>query len=156
MIRIAHYGLAGPRRPPAMTLETDRSPEQTRMVMDATSAAEARERVTKWIEETRQIFSLLPELLAGDQQAGERVSAAQKEAEKLHRDVEDLKRENQQLRLEKEEIAQAMSHIAAKLGITPRRSPFERTPGEFPKLGEPLKAHEPAKRADSPQAAEPP
>src|SRR2546427_1758185 len=145
MIRIAHYGLAGPRRPPAMTLETDRSPEQTRMVMDATSAAEARERVTKWIEETRQIFSLLPELLAGDQQAGERVSAAQKEAEKLHRDVEDLKRENQQLRLEKEEIAQAMSHIAAKLGITPRPSPLQRAAArEAPQLGDHLKAAQPA------------
>src|SRR5437879_4386594 len=73
-------------------------PEQTRMVMDATSAAEARERIMKWIEDTRQIVNLLPELLSGDQQAGERVSAAQKETEKLHKDVEDLKRENQQLR----------------------------------------------------------
>src|SRR5439155_1563312 len=69
------------------------------MVMDATSAAETRERITKWIEETRQIFGLLPELLSADHQAGERVSAAQKEAERLHKDVEELRRENQHRRL---------------------------------------------------------
>ena len=121
--------------------------------MDVTSAAETRERITKWVEETRQIFGLLPELLSADHQAGERVSAAQRETEKLHRDVEELRRENQQLRLEKDEITQAMSQIAAKLGITPRRSPFDRAaPGELTKLAEPLKAPEPAKVAEPPKA----
>ena len=119
------------------------------MVMDPTSAAEARARITKWIEETRQIFVLLPDLMSGDHQAGERASAAQKEAEKLHKEVEDLKRENHLLRLEKDEIAQAMSQIAAKLGITPRRSPFERgTAGEPAKDSRPMeqpKAPDPAK-----------
>ena len=123
--------------------------------MDPTSAAEARERVAKWIEETRQIFSLLPELMAGDHHAG---ASAQKEVDKLHKDLEDLKRENHLLRLEKDEIAQAMGQIAAKLGITPRRSPFERSgpgehprqpdhprPAETPKVAEPTKAVDPAK-----------
>ena len=122
------------------------------MVMDPTSAAEARARVTKWIEEARQIFALLPELMAGDNQAGERASAAQKEAEKLHKEVEDLKRENHLLRLEKDEIAQAMSQIAAKLGITPRRSPFERAG-----VGEPAKAADHQKPPDAPlRPVEPP
>jgi hypothetical protein len=125
------------------------------MAMDPTSAAEARERVAKWIEETRQIFSLLPELMAGDHHAG---ASAQKEVDKLHKDLEDLKRENHLLRLEKDEIAQAMGQIAAKLGITPRRSPFERSgpgehprqpdhprPAEAPKVAEPTKAADPAK-----------
>ena len=124
--------------------------------MDPTSAAEARERVTKWIEETRQIFALLPELLAGDQQAGAAAQAAQKEVEKLHRGLEDLKRENHMLRLEKDEIAQAMGHIAAKLGITPRRSPFERgTAGEAPRPIDPLKPLDPPKAAEHPKAADP-
>jgi regulator of replication initiation timing len=88
--------------------------------------------------------------MSGDHQAGERASAAQKEAEKLHKEVEDLKRENHLLRLEKDEIAQAMSQIAAKLGITPRRSPFERgnagepgkdsRPMEQPKVPDPAKS----------------
>jgi regulator of replication initiation timing len=121
--------------------------------MDPTSAAEARERVTKWIEETRQIFALLPELMAGDQQADARF---QKELGKLHKEIEDLKRENHLLRLEKDEIAQAMGQIAAKLGITPRRSPFERgTAAEPPKPGEQARPAEPTKPVEHPKAADP-
>lgn len=119
------------------------------MAMDPTSAAEARARVAKWIEETRQIFALIAELIAGDHQPG---AAAQKEVEKLHKDIEDLKRENHLLRLEKDEVAQAMGQIAAKLGITPRRSPFERSgPGENPRQP----AAESAKAAENPKAADP-
>jgi hypothetical protein len=123
------------------------------MVMDPTSAAEARERVAKWIEETRQIFSLLPELIAGDHHAG---ASAQKEVDKLHKDIEELKRENHLLRLEKDEIAQAMGQIAAKLGITPRRSPFDRSgPGDQPRQADHTKPVESAKLAEHPKAAEP-
>ena len=121
--------------------------------MDPTSAAEARERVAKWIEETRQIFSLLPELIAGDHHAG---ASAQKEVDKLHKDIEELKRENHLLRLEKDEIAQAMGQIAAKLGITPRRSPFDRSgPGDQPRQADHAKPVESAKLAEHPKAAEP-
>ena len=60
--------------------------------MDAPGAADARERVTKWIEQTRQLFSVLPELLVTDPHVSERVSAAEKEAERLRRELEDLKR----------------------------------------------------------------
>ena len=120
--------------------------------MDPTSAAEARERVVKWIEETRQIFSLLPELIPADHHAS---ASAQKEVDKLHKDLEDLKRENHLLRLEKDEIAQAMGQIAAKLGITPRRSPFDRSaPGEHPRSPDPPRSPEPAKPAE-PKAADP-
>jgi hypothetical protein len=123
------------------------------MAMDPTSAAEARERVAKWIEETRQIFALMPELIAGDHHAG---AAAQKEVDKLHKDIEDLKRENHLLRLEKDEIAQAMGQIAAKLGITPRRSPFERSgPGEHPRQPDHAKPPESPKAAEHPKAADP-
>jgi hypothetical protein len=123
------------------------------MAMDPTSAAEARERVAKWIEETRQIFSLLPELIAGDHHAG---ASAQKEVDKLHKDIEELKRENHLLRLEKDEIAQAMGQIAAKLGITPRRSPFDRSgPGDQPRQADHAKPVESAKLAEHPKAAEP-
>jgi hypothetical protein len=123
------------------------------MVMDPTSAAEARERVAKWIEETRQIFSLLPELMAGDHHAD---ASAQKEVDKLHKDIEELKRENHLLRLEKDEIAQAMGQIAAKLGITPRRSPFDRSgPGDQPRQADHAKPVESAKLAEHPKAAEP-
>ena len=120
--------------------------------MDATMAAEARERVTKWIEETRQLFTLLPELLATDPHVNERATAAEKEIEKLKKDVEDLKRENVQLRGEKDEIAQAMGQIAAKLGIAPRKSPFERTPPpDLQKPAEPVRSGEPPRVAEHPK-----
>ena len=120
--------------------------------MDATVAAEARERVTKWIEETRQLFALLPELLATDSHATEQAKVADKEIERLRREMEDLKKENHQLRGEKDEIAQAMGPIAQKLGLAPRKSPFERTPGgDHPKAAEPAKAGEPPKPAEQPK-----
>src|SRR5215467_12532344 len=123
------------------------------MVMDPTSAAEARERVAKWIEEARQIFALLPELIAGDHHAG---ASAQKEVDKLHKDIEELKRENHLLRLEKDEVAQAMGQIAAKLGITPRRSPFERSgPAEHGRQPEHPKAPESPRQTEQPKAVEP-
>lgn len=123
------------------------------MDMDATMAAEARERVTKWIEETRQLFTLLPELLASETHVSERVNAAQKEIEKIKKEVEDLRKENHQLRVEKDDIAQAMGQIAAKLGIAPRKSPFERTPGgdHAGKPGEQAKPAEPPKAAEHPK-----
>lgn len=113
-------------------------------------AAEARERVTKWIEDTRQLFALLPELLASDPQVNERITAGQKEVEKLRKEVEDLRKENHQLRLEKDDIAQAMGQIAAKLGIAPRKSPFERIPGgDSPAPAKPTA--EPPKAAEHPK-----
>jgi len=90
-------------------------------------AAEARERLRKWIEETRQILGTLPELVEPDTSAGEGGAKAEREIERLKKEVDDLKKENLQLRGEKDEIAQAMGQIAQKLGIAPRKSPFERT-----------------------------
>src|SRR3989442_12141344 len=98
------------------------------MVMDATSAAETRERITKWIEETRQIFGLLPELLSADHQAGGRVRAAPKEAERLHKDVQEPRREKQHPRPAKGEIARGTAQSPTNLGRTPRGSPFTRAP----------------------------
>src|SRR5216117_3476052 len=128
--------------------------------MDAPGAADARERVTKWIEQTRQLFSVLPELLVTDPHVSERVSAAEKEAERLRRELEDLKRENNQLRGERDEMAQAMSLVAQKLGFSPRKSPFERShagdhpkPGELAKPSEPPKL-EPQKAGEAPKATD--
>src|SRR3989442_9872788 len=98
--------------------------------MDAAGAAEARERITKWIEETRQLFALLPGLLVPDAQVNERASAAEKEVERLRKEIDDLKKEALQLRGERDEIGHAVSLVIQKFGLAPRKSPFERTPGE--------------------------
>ena len=126
--------------------------------MDAAEAAEASQRVTKWIEETRQLFALLPGLVVTDTQVNERVGVIEKEVERLRKEVDDLKKENHHLRGERDEIAQAMSQIAHRLGWLPRKSPFERTlagdhpkPVEHPKVAEHPKAGE-APKTDQPKA----
>src|SRR5256886_15081464 len=134
--------------------------------MDTAEAAEASQRVTKWIEETRQLFTLLPGLVVTDTQVNERVGVIEKEVERLRKEVDDLKKENHHLRGERDEIAQAMSQIAHRLGWGPRKSPFERTlagdqpkpvehpktvehpkGGGHPKAGEAAKTHQPQDRA---------
>lgn len=110
--------------------------------MEATAGVDARERVTRWIEETRQLLALLPELLANDAR-NERALAAERESEKLRKELDDLRRENQQLR---DDIAQAMAQVAQKLGLAPRKSPFERSPTNPPAppgTVEPLRPAEP-------------
>jgi hypothetical protein len=131
--------------------------------MDALGVAEGRERVTKWIEETRQLFGVLPDLLGSDSQLNERVTASEREIERLRKELDDLRRENLQLRGERDEIAQAMTLVAQRLGFTPRKSPFERThagdhlkPAEPPKAGEAPKAAEVSKPGEAPKTGEPP
>ena len=125
--------------------------------MDAAGAAEARERITKWIEETRQLFALLPGLLVTDAQVNERASAAEREVERLRKEIDDLKKEALQLRGDRDEIGQAMSLVIQKFGLAPRKSPFERTPGgDHPKPSEPPKAVEPPKGAEPAKATDRP
>lgn len=120
--------------------------------MDAAGAAEARERVTKWIEETRQLLAVLPELFGTDSHINERVTAAEKEVERLRKELDETRRENHHLRGERDDIAQAMSQVAQRLGFAPRKSPFERShAADHPKAAEQPKAGEPAK-TDLPKA----
>src|SRR5499426_4567477 len=113
--------------------------------------AQVRERVTRWIEEGRDLFALLPELLGAEKEAellrrelmelrkelAESKSQSgdmQKEYGDLHRQVEALRQQNEQLLAEKAEAGQALAkvletvqatnQIAQKLGVT--KSPFAR------------------------------
>lgn len=114
--------------------------------MDEKTGAEQRQRMTRWLEESRQMLNFLPELLDANGQLTLRAVAAEQECErlrkeieefeKLRKDVEELKRDNQLLRGERDEIAQSfaklmetvqpMNQIAQKLGL--KKSPFEREP----------------------------
>ena len=58
--------------------------------------------------------------------------------------------------LKKLESPERVGQIAAKLGITPRRSPFDRSgPGDQPRQAEHAKPVESAKLPEQPKAAEP-
>ena len=112
---------------------------------------QVRERVTRWIEEGRDLFALLPELLGAEKEAellrrelmelrkelAESRSQSgdmQKEHGDLHKQLEALRQENEQLLAEKAEAGQALAkmletvqatnQIAQKLGVT--KSPFAR------------------------------
>jgi len=112
---------------------------------------QVRERVTRWIEEGRDLFALLPELLGAEKEAellrrelmemrkelAESKSQSgdmQKEYGDLHKQVEALRQQNEQLIAEKTEAGQALAkvletvqatnQIAQKLGVT--KSPFAR------------------------------
>lgn len=105
--------------------------------MDDAAVAQARQRVMHWIEESREVFGLMPEVLLGSKAD---------EAEKLARELADVRKhrdellkEVEALRRERDEVAQAFAklletvqstnQIAQKLGVT--KSPFAR-PGAVP------------------------
>jgi phage shock protein A len=112
---------------------------------------QVRERVTRWIEEGRDLFALLPELLGAEKEAEllrrelmelrkelaefkSQSGNMQKEHGDLHKQLETLRQENEQLLAEKAEAGQALAkmletvqatnQIAQKLGVT--KSPFAR------------------------------
>ena len=116
--------------------------------MDETHVSE---RITRWIEEGRELFALLPELLGAAKEAEllrrelmelrkelaeskTQSGDMQKEHGDLHKQVEALRQENEQLVAEKVEAGQALAkmletvqatnQIAQKLGVT--KSPFAR------------------------------
>jgi chromosome segregation ATPase len=61
--------------------------------MEDTAAPQARERLTRWIEDSREIFALLPEVLDAVQKASAKTEHAEREAERLRRELMGLRKE---------------------------------------------------------------
>ena len=111
------------------------------MPMDDAAAMQARERLTRWIEDGREIFALLPGLLESGQKTSAKIEHAERDAERLRRELmelrkelseakdraqsneaekqleeyrkqlEELRRANEQLKNEKDEVAQAFAKL---------------------------------------------
>ncbi|HET7342410.1 MAG TPA: hypothetical protein VFL90_13195 [Methylomirabilota bacterium] len=105
-----------------------------------------RERITRWIEESRELLALLPELLEAEQKLNARTDHAEKESERLRKEltelrkdlgdaktqgsdmrkehvdlqkeVEDLRKQNEQLRAEKDEAGQALAKVLETVQAT--------------------------------------
>jgi len=109
--------------------------------------AQIRERFARWIEDTKELFGLLPGLLDHDQQLTAKTDHAEQETERLRRELGELRKEldetrkqNEQLRADKDEAAQALAkvletvqatnQVALKLGVM--RSPFARREAPAP------------------------
>jgi chromosome segregation ATPase len=107
---------------------------------------QVRERFIRWIEETRELFALLPQLLDHDQKLTEKTDHAEKESERLRRELTELRKDlvdakthavdlnkehgdlqkeldearrmNEQLRAEKDEAAQALVKVLETVQAT--------------------------------------
>ena len=107
---------------------------------------QVRDRVMRWIEESRELFALLPELLSHDQRLTEKTDQAEKETERLRRELTELRkelgdarihaddlrkghaealreldearRENEVLRAEKDEAGQALAKVLETVQAT--------------------------------------
>jgi chromosome segregation ATPase len=61
--------------------------------MEDAAATQARERLTRWIEESREVFALLPEVLDSVQKASAKTEHAEREAERLRKELMGLRKE---------------------------------------------------------------
>lgn len=103
------------------------------------ATATARDRLTRWIEESQAVLAAMPEILEAAQQASLRAEQAEREAERLRRELaearkeltdvrtaaesqqrtkvesqgelDELRRENATLKAEKDEAAQAFARL---------------------------------------------
>ena len=108
--------------------------------------ANVRERITRWIEESKELFAMLPELLEIEQKLSAKTEHAEKEAERLrrelgelrkelaetktqdvevkkeagdlHKQLDDLRKQNEQLKAEKEEAGQALAKVLETVQAT--------------------------------------
>jgi len=109
-------------------------------------ASQLRERLARWIEESRELLSHLPELFDIEQKLSAKTEHAEKEAEKLrkelaelrkelaeaktqdvtirkesgdlHRELDELRKQNEQLKSEKDEAAQAFAKLLDTMQAT--------------------------------------
>ena len=105
-----------------------------------------RERITRWIEESKELFGVLPEILELEQKLSAKTDHAEKESERLrkelaelrkelaaaktqdvdirketgdlHKEVAELRKQNEQLKAEKEEAGQALAKVLETVQAT--------------------------------------
>jgi septal ring factor EnvC (AmiA/AmiB activator) len=105
-----------------------------------------RERFTRWVEDTKELFALLPALLDHDQRLTAKTDHAEQETERLRRELGELRKElaeaktravdsrrehgdlqneleetrkqNEQLRTDKDEAAQALAKVLETVQAT--------------------------------------
>jgi septal ring factor EnvC (AmiA/AmiB activator) len=108
--------------------------------------SQLRERITRWIEDSKELFALLPEFLEVEQKLSAKTDHAEKESERLrkelaelrkelaeaktrdvdikkesgdlHKVIDDLKKQNEQLKAEKDEAGQALAKVLETVQAT--------------------------------------
>ena len=113
--------------------------------------SQMRERATRWLEEGKDLLALLAQVLANDQRLNAKSHEAERETERLrrelaelrkelgdakqqkeeirrqdgdlHKELDEVKKENLQLRAEKEEAAQAFARLLDTVQATNQIAP---------------------------------
>lgn len=98
--------------------------------MEDAVTAQARERVTRWIAESRELLGLLPGLLAGDGKSEQ----AERDSDRLRKDAEALRKEVGDLRKETGELKKE------NLGLKKDHDDVQKALDEFKKQNETLRA----------------
>ena len=108
--------------------------------------SQLRERISRWVEDSKEFFALLPELLEIEQKLSAKTEHAEKESERLrkelaelrkelgeaktqgvdfrkasgdlHKELDDLRKQNEVLRAEKEEAGQALAKVLETVQAT--------------------------------------
>src|SRR6185295_4578804 len=99
-------------------------------------------RISRWVEDSKEFFALLPELLEIEQKLSAKTEHAEKESERLrkelaelrkaktqgvdfrkasgdlHKELDDLRKQNEVLRAEKEEAGQALAKVLETVQAT--------------------------------------
>jgi len=114
--------------------------------MENPAVTHARERLSRWLEDGRELLALLPEVLDSGQKTAAKLEHAERDAERLRRELMELRKElseakdraqNNEAERQPEvaqafakllETMQSTNQIAQKLGVT--KSPFARAPKE--------------------------
>jgi septal ring factor EnvC (AmiA/AmiB activator) len=103
--------------------------------MEDAVTAQARERVTRWIEESRELLALLPGLLAADhksEQAERDTDRLRKDAEALRKEIGDLRKENLELKKGHDDVYKTLDDL--KQQNETLRAEKEEAAGAFAKL----------------------
>jgi predicted RNase H-like nuclease (RuvC/YqgF family) len=83
--------------------------------MDESRAAETRQRVINYIEETGALLGMIPRLLDENERLRAEAEAAVRESHQLRGEVDDLRGEVQRLQTDRDEIAQSVARVMSNL-----------------------------------------
>ena len=78
------------------------------------AAAQARQRLTRWLEESREVLPLIPALLEADQQLVVKMDQVERDKDRLRREAADLRKELADARTELGELRKQLGEAKEK------------------------------------------
>jgi uncharacterized coiled-coil DUF342 family protein len=101
--------------------------------MDESRAAETRQRVINYIEETGALLGMIPRLVDENDRLRAEAEASARESQELRAEVEELRSEVQRLQSDRDEIAQSVARVMTNMvGVVNEILPKLRSGGGAP------------------------